>query len=570
MKAKRAFWTGLLLARLAALIICLAGTATMAAGAARGDRGMVASGQPLATQAGLDALQRGGNAMDAAVAVGLTLGVVDGHNSGIGGGCIMLIRRANGRIIALDGREMAPLNATRDMFIRNGQADPNLSQFGALSIATPGAFLAYNYLASTFGKIPIREPLMRAAALAEKGFPIDAAYAERLAETARQINLFPETRALFLHADGTPPKAGEILKQTDLAHTYRSLARQGPSYFYQGPFAVATVNWMSAHGGILSAVDLANYWLGFRDPVTTTYRGRSIVGFPPPSSGGPAVAEILNILENFDLKKMGPNSPDLIHVVAEAMKAAFADRAFWLGDPNFVRVPDGLSSKAYAAQLARRIQMDRATPVPQHGTPPRAQQSFYGRHTTHFSTADAAGNWVACTATINTSFGSKVVIPGTGVIMNNQMDDFSAQPGMPNYFGLVGAEANAIAGGKRPLTSMSPTLVVANGRPVLAVGAAGGPTIISQVVLAIINMFDFGMDLETALAQPRFHQQWQPDELRIETSIGEAVVQELQKRGHRVVAVPAIGAAQAVAKSADGKSFVGASEPRGYGKAEGW
>jgi gamma-glutamyltranspeptidase/glutathione hydrolase len=267
---------------------------------------------------------------------------------------------------------------------------------------------------------------------------------------------------------------------------------------------------------------------------------------------------------------MGANSPDLIHVVAEAMKAAFADRAYWLGDPNYARVPTGLAAKNYASILARRIKLDHTTPVPQHSTPPYAQQNLFGRHTTHFSTADAAGNWVACTATINTSFGSKVVVPGTGVLMNNEMDDFSAQPGLPNFFGLVGAEANSIIGGKRPLTSMSPTLVGSNGRPVLAVGAAGGPTIISQVVLAIINMYDFGMDLETALAQPRFHQQWQPDELRIEASIGEAVVQELQKRGHRVQIVPAIGAAQGVARSADGKRFVGASEPRGYGKADGW
>jgi gamma-glutamyltranspeptidase/glutathione hydrolase len=286
------------------------------------------------------------------------------------------------------------------------------------------------------------------------------------------------------------------------------------------------------------------------------------------------VAEILNIVENFDLKKMGPNSPDLIHVVAEAMKLAFADRAFWVGDPDFSRVPRGLEAKNYALSLARRIRMDHTTPVPTHGIPPAAQQNFFGnslKHTTHFSTADAAGNWVACTATINTSFGSKVVIPKTGVLMNNEMDDFSSQPGVPNYFGLVGGQANAIAPGKRPLTSMSPTLVLGlDGKPAVALGAAGGPTIISQVVLAIINIIDFGMDLEKALAQPRFHQQWQPDELRIETSVGDAVMQELQKRGHRLVPVRAIGAAQGVALTPDSKGFIGVSEPRGYGLAEGW
>ncbi len=540
------------------------------AASARADRGMVSTGHPLATEAGLDVLKRGGNAVDAAAAVGLTLGVVDGHNSGIGGGCIMLIRRANGKVLVLDGRESAPLAATPGMFVRNGQVDPNASQFGALSVATPGALLAYNFAAANFGTMPLRVHLQRAANLAERGFPIDAAYAQRLLESAQALSAFKESRAIFLHPDGSPRIAGEVLKQPDLARTYRGIARGGINYFYSGPVAVQMVRWMNSQGGILSAVDLAGYSIGLREPVTSTYRGRTIVGFPPPSSGGVAVAEILNILENFDLKKMGPNSPDFIHVVAEAMKLAFADRAYWMGDPDFVRVPRNLASKPYAAQLARRIRMDQIVPIQQHGTPPAALQNFFGKHTTHFSTADAAGNWVACTASINTSFGSKAVIPGTGVLMNNEMDDFSLQPGVPNYFGLVGAEANAVAGRKRPLTSMSPTFVFANGRPVLAVGAAGGPTIISQVVLAILNMIDFGMDAETALAQPRFHHQWQPDELRVESTINDEILQALQNRGHRIAKVSAIGAAQAVSRSEDGKSFVGASEPRGYGSAEGW
>lgn len=543
------------------------------AASAEADRGMVATGHPLATEAALDVLKRGGNAVDAAVAAGLTLGVVDGHNSGIGGGCVMLIRRANGQVLVLDGRETAPLNATRDMFIRSGQADPTLSQMGALSVATPGALLTYNFAAGNFGRIPIREHLERAATIAENGFALDPGYAQRLTESAQQLALFPETRAIFLHADGSPLRSGETLRQPDLARTYRSIARQGVSYFYTGPFAVEAVRWMGANGGILNDVDMAGYTVRVRDPITTSYRGVSIVGFPPPSSGGVAVAEILNILEQFNLKKMGTNSADYIHVVAEAMKLAFADRAFWLGDPDFVKVPRGLASKAYAVQLARRIRLDQVIPVTQHSTPPGGLQEYFGKplkHTTHFSTADAAGNWVACTATINTSFGSKVVVPKTGVVLNNEMDDFSAQPGIPNYFGLVGAEANAVEAKKRPLTSMTPTLVMAQGRPVLALGAAGGPTIISQVVLTIINMVDFGMNLEQALAQPRFHHQWQPDELRVEYGFSDAVLQELQRRGHRLAQAKAIGASQAVGRSADGKRFVGVSEPRGYGKAEGW
>jgi gamma-glutamyltranspeptidase/glutathione hydrolase len=555
-----------------AIIWCWASGLSALANMAVGEHGMVATINPLATQAGVEVLKRGGNAIDAAVAVGLTLGVVDGQNSGIGGGCIMVVHRANGQIFLIDGRETAPFAATKNMYIRGGRADPNLSQLGALAVATPGALMAYNYAAVNYGRFSISDHLLRAAALAEAGFTIETAYAERLAEAAPQLALFNASRAIFLHPNGSPAQAGERLRQPDLARTYRAIAQQGVAYFYAGPFAVATAQWMAAHAGILSVNDFALYHVALREPLTTSYRGRTIVGFPPPSSGGIAVGEILNILENFDVNKLGADSANLIHVVAEAMKAAFADRAYWLGDPDFTGVPRTLVSKAYAAEIASRINLKQTTPVLRHGTPPAANQiqNWFGRHTTHFSTADAAGNWVACTATINTTFGSKVVIPGTGVVMNNEMDDFSMEPGVPNYFGLVGAEANAIAPGKRPLTSMSPTMVLVNGRPILALGAAGGPTIISQVVLALINVIDFGMDLETAMAQPRFHEQWVPDDLRIEGTVGEPVLLELAKRGHHLTRVQAIGATQAVGRAADGHSFIGVSEPRGYGSAEGW
>jgi gamma-glutamyltranspeptidase/glutathione hydrolase len=252
------------------------------------------------------------------------------------------------------------------------------------------------------------------------------------------------------------------------------------------------------------------------------------------------------------------------------MKLAFADRAYWLGDPDFAKVPRGLVSKEYAAGLAKQIDLHRATPVSRHGTPANAGEDIFKRHTTHFSTADAEGNWVACTATINTSFGCKVVVPGTGVVLNNEMDDFSAQPGATNYFGLVGAEANAIAPGKRPLSSMSPTIVLKDGKPILSVGAAGGPTIISQTVLAIIQTIDFGMDPAVALAQPRFHHQWMPDELVIEQRVGDEVLRELEKRGHRLKRVDSLGAAQAVGIDPQGKGLTGAHDPRVDGKAAGW
>ena len=325
---------------------------------------------------------------------------------------------------------------------------------------------------------------------------------------------------------------------------------------------------MKNNGGRLAVEDFRGYQAKLRESVFTTYRGCQLVGFPPPSSGGVHVAQILNVLENFDLKTMGPGSADLIHVVAEAMKLAFADRAYWLGDPDFAKVPRGLVAKDYAAKLAKRIRLDRAAVVPQHGTP--ESEDVFQKHTTHFSTADSEGNWVACTATVNTSFGCKVVVPGTGVVLNNQMDDFSAQPGATNYFGLVGAEANAIAPGKRPLSSMCPTIVLKDGKPILSVGAAGGPTIISQTVLAIINTIDFGMDPATALAQPRFHHQWKPEELIVEKRLGEDVLSQLEKRGHKLKRTDSLGAAQAVGASSTGHGLLGAHDPRVEGKAAGW
>ena len=327
---------------------------------------------------------------------------------------------------------------------------------------------------------------------------------------------------------------------------------------------------MKSNGGVITARDFKSYNYKLREPVRTKYRGYEIVGFPPPSSGGVHVAQILNILERFDLKKLGAGSADFIHVVTEAMKLAFADRAHWLGDPDFVPVPRGLVSETYAGRLARKIEMARATPVPTHDAPDRATEDVFSKHTTHFSTADAEGNWVACTATVNTTFGSKVVIPGTGIVMNNQMDDFSIQSGVANAFGLLGAEANAVAPGKRPLSSMSPTIVIKDGRPMLSIGAAGGPTIISQTLLAIICFIDFGMTIDQALAQPRFHHQWQPDELRIERTVPETVRRALESRGHKLKVLDSIGSAQAVALDAGMKRLVGVPDPRGEGKAAGF
>jgi len=533
-------------------------------------RGVAATIHPLATDAAMKAMKRGGNAVDGAIAAALTLGIVDGHDSGIGGGCFLLLRLADGTLVAIDGRETAPARANRDMFLRDGKADPKLSQTGPLASGVPGALAAYELALRKHGRIPLKNHLLEAAKLAQDGFQLDGSYAQRLGATASELKQFDESRRIFLRGDGTAFGRGDRLKQPDLAATYRTLAQNGISWFYNGPFGLLTEDWMKNHGGILSAADFSKYEVRLREPVTNSYRGCAIIGFPPPSSGGVHVAQILNILEHFELRKFGPNSADLIHVTAEAMKLAFADRAFWLGDPDFAKVPRGLVDTKYAASLASRIRLDHTLTVDTHGVPENATTDVFGKHTTHFCVADKAGNWVACTATINTSFGSKVVVPSTGVLLNNEMDDFSAQPGVANYFGLIGTEANAVASGKRPLSSMSPTIVLRDGKPLFSVGAAGGPTIISQTVIAIINTIDFGMAPEVALAQPRFHNQWRPDELRMEEKIGPAVIEELRRRGHKVVPVKSIGAAQAMSFDNAAQLLRASADPRSEGRAAGF
>ena len=554
---------------LLAVLALLLSAALLRADYAEGVNGVVASIHPLATRAGIDAMKSGGNAIDAAVAVALTLGVVDGHNSGIGGGCFMLIRRASGEIIALDGRETAPAAATRDMFLREGKGDTQLSQTGALASGVPGALAAYARALEKCGRKKLGDLLLPAAEIAEQGFAINGSYARRLKDTAKSLRRFDATRAIFFKKDDADFSEGDVLWQPDLARSYRAIAEQGADWFYRGSFAQATAAWMKENGGIMTEADFANYVVKEREPLVTTYRGCDIAGLPPPSSGGVHVAQILNILENFDLAALTePGARE--HTIAEAMKLAFADRAHWLGDPDFANVPRGLADKSYARDIAARIQPDRAIDVPAHGTPPDADTRFFEKHTTHFSTADAEGNWVACTATINTSFGSKVVVPGTGILLNNEMDDFSIEPGVPNAFGLTGAEANAVAPGKRPLSSMSPTIVLRNGRPILALGAAGGPTIISQTVLNMVGVLDLGLRLDAALAQPRFHHQWQPGELRIEKSLPNEIKDALKMRGHSLDEQTHIGASQAIGLGADGKTLGGVSEPRAHGLALGF
>ena len=535
---------------------------------ARSRQAMVASVHPLATAAGVQALRDGGNAVDAAVAAALTLGVVDGHNSGIGGGTLILIRTPDNRFFAIDGREMAPAKAHRDLYVRDGKLDAEASQTGPLAVAVPGAPAAYAYVVEQWGKRKFGDLARPAADLAERGFEIDRVYAAKLRGAAAQLAQFPGSKAALLRPDGTPYAAGETLRQPDLARTYRALAEQGPDWFYKGEFAQRVSEWMAAHGGIITADDFRRYEVRRREPLVTRYRDHTIVGFPPPSSGGVHVAQMLQMLESFDLRGMKDrDESQAIHVIAESMKRAFADRAYWLGDPDFARVPRGLIDVAYAKRLAASIDGTRATKVDGHGTPPDADGRVFEKHTTHVTAVDRDGYWVALTTTVNTTFGSKVIVPGTGVVLNNEMDDFSLRPGVPNAFGLLGAEANAVAAGKRPLSSMSPTIVLRGDRPVMTVGAAGGPTIISQVLLAVIRRLDWRQTPAECLASPRWHQQWAPDELRVEESLSAAIRKQLEERGHRLRTTSQIGVSQAIFWDDETGEFVGVSDPRVPGKA---
>lgn len=526
----------------------------------------VASVNPIATQAGVQVLKKGGNAVDAAIAVGLTLGVVDGHNSGIGGGCFFVIHAADGTVTCIDGREMAGAAASRDMYVINGKLDNEASKTGALASGVPGYLKACALAQKKHGKLKLADVLLPAAEIAEKGFPIDEVYERKLAATAAKLALFPTSAAIFLK-DGKPLKKGDQLVQTDLAATYRAVAEKGVEWFYEGEFAAKTAEWMKNNGGILTADDFANYKAPEREPIRSKYRGYDLVTMPPPSSGGVHVAQILNILENFPLRHFRASSR--VHVITEAMKLAFADRAHWLGDPDFAKVPRGLVDPAYANELAKKIDLDHVTGVPGHGMPPHWEGDIFGKHTTFLCTADAEGNWVALNQTINTAFGSKVVIPGTGVLLNDEMDDFAVQPGVPNAFKLVGAEANAIAPGKRPLSSMSPTIVLKDGKPIIVTGAAGGPTIITQALLLLTHIIDDGMRPAEALAEPRFHHQWNPDELKIEKAFGDATLTRVEKLGHKLAPSTSFGACQAIYFDVEKKLFFPAHDPRVPGKADG-
>ncbi len=532
-----------------------------------GTRGMVAAEHRLASEAGLRILQQGGNAVDAAVATALAVGVVNPTSCGLGGGGFMLLYdQRSGRVEALDYRETAPAGATRDMFVRDGRAVPELSRFGGLAVATPGEVAGLHAALTRRGTLPFAVVAAPAIAYARDGFAIEAHLAESIARNLERIRAFPALAQLLLHADQTPLREGEVLRQPALARTLEAVARDGPRAFYEGPVAEAIATSVAAAGGILTTADLAGYRPRWRPPLAAGFAGYTFYGMPPPSSGGGVMLTVLATLRRDDLRALGHNSPTYLHLLAEALQFGFADRATAYGDPAFAPFPaDALLAPQRGRRLRARI-----------SAPTTFSPRWYGAMsvgddagTSHLSVVDGAGNAVACTTSINTAFGSMVVAEGTGVMLNNTMDDFSAQPGAPNAFGLVGSAANAIAPGKRPLSSMSPTIVTHAHRLAAVAGGSGGPLIITGTLQVLLNALLFDLPASDAVAAPRLHHQWLPPTLVLEQGLDAGAAGALRRLGHQVVETPLPGAVQLIRRHADG-TLDGASDPRKGGQPAGW
>ncbi|MFV8818679.1 gamma-glutamyltransferase [Haliea sp. E17] len=493
--------------------------------------GMVVGPERLASEVGLDMLRRGGNAVDAAVATGFALAVTYPRAGNLGGGGFMLIHLADGdRQVFIDYREAAPAAATRDMFLDDtGAVDKQKEYFSLQAAGVPGTVAGLLAALDKYGSLSRKEVLAPAIALAEKGYPMSFAQARDLNERAVMLAMDAAASAVFFHDDGSPYAMGDTFRQPDLAWTLRQIAERGHDGFYKGPVAAKIVDAMEKDDGIMTAKDLANYRSLEREPVRGSFHGFEVVSAPPPSSGGIHIIEMLNILEGYDLAAMGHNSANYIHHLAEAMKRAYADRSEYLGDPDFVEVPKRLTDKDYAVQLRKSIDPDKATPASE--IKPGLEPVSESRDTTHFSVADAAGNVVTNTYTLNFSFGNHRVVPGTGFLLNNEMADFAAAPGTANAFGLVQGERNRIEGNKRPLSSMSPTLVLRDGKPWIATGSPGGSQIITTVLQTILNAMVFDMNIATAAMSPRVHHQWQPDTLLLEQGVSPDTLTLLLARG---------------------------------------
>jgi gamma-glutamyltranspeptidase/glutathione hydrolase len=527
--------------------------------------GMVASQESRATRIGVEILQKGGNAVDAAVAVGFAMAVTYPRAGNIGGGGFMVIHRANADPVAIDYRETAPQGINRDSFLdANGNADPAKSLDSALGVGVPGTVAGLALAQEKFGsgKLSLADLIAPAIALARDGIPVEDDTLASLPGVGAKLARWPGSKKIFFKPDGALLGAGDRLVQTDLAATLEAIAQGGPRAFYEGATAEKLVAALQAAGGVMTLDDLKSYRAVLRTPVRGSYRGYEIVSMPPPSSGGVHLIEMLNILEGYDLQAIAGDRGASAHLMIEAMKRAYADRAIFLGDPDTVTVPvAGLTSKSYAAALRAQIDPDRARPSadihPGEPAPPE------GDNTTHFSVIDRDGNAVSNTYTLNFSYGVGMVAEGTGVLLNNELDDFAAKPMAPNAYGLVGMAANAPGPGKRPLSSMTPTIVLKDGKPFLVTGSPGGSRIITTVLQIVTNVIDRGMTLADAVSAPRLHHQWLPDEVVAEPGVTPDLIAALQARGHRVVVGRNATSANSIAVTADG--FAGVADTRTRG-----
>lgn len=529
------------------------------------EHGMVVAQEKTAARIGADILKRGGNAIDAAVATGFALAVTYPRAGNIGGGGFMVIHSAERHEdVAIDYRETAPSATTPGIFLSaDGKPDIAKSRDSALGIGVPGTVAGLSLALEKYGsgKFTLAELLEPAIALARDGFVVTDDVADAMPEEHPWLARWPSAAKIFSDKDGAPLRDGDLLVQTDLATTLSAIAEQGPRGFYQGPVAAKLVKAIGEAGGIMTLDDLKSYSAAIRAPLRGTYRGYDIVSMPLPSSGGVVLVEILNILEGFPMGEMKQGSAPSLHVMIEAMKRAYADRARYLGDPAFVKVPVAtLISKDYAAKQRASIDLDRATPWTDalSAVPPRE-----GSNTTHFSVVDSLGNAVSNTYTLNFNYGVGLVAEGTGVLLNNELDDFTAAPGAANAFGLVGFEANLPGPGKRPLSSMSPTIVLKDGKPVLVTGSPGGSRIISAVMQVIVNVLDYRADVAAAVAAPRLHHQWLPDEVRVEHGFADDTLAALRAEGHLVV--EPLGRTSANSIAVTNKGLLGAPDPRSRG-----
>ncbi len=534
------------------------------------DNGIVVSAESHASEVGKKIMQQGGNAVDAAVAVQFALAVTEPRAGNIGGGGFMVLHMADVTTTSLDFRERAPRKASKNMFIKDGEYQPDLSRRSALASGVPGVVDGMIKALERYGNLPLETVIAPAIKLAREGYPLTWLQAQDLNDKADEFKKYRSSTKYFTKKNGTPFKEGDLFVQKDLAETLDRISRMGRDGFYSGVTADKIVEEMERQSGIISYSDLKNYQSKWRDPITTSFNGYDLHIMPPPSSGSIAIAQMLTMLEDYNLNELGFNSAAYVHLITEVMRRAFADRAHFLGDPDFVNIPQTeLMTEKYNKQRMESFSQNKATSSDDisHGNPIQVKEST---ETTHFSIVDNNGNAVAVTTTLNGSFGNKLAVDGAGFLLNNEMDDFTAQPGEPNMFGLIQGKANAVAPKKRMLSSMSPTIVTKNDSTRMVLGAAGGPRIITATFHNFLNMAVFGMKPQKANSAPRFHHQWMPDKLYYEKfGLSPDTKEKLKEMGHTLSVTSGVGRAHTIYVDENGLKY-GAPDPRGDGAAEGY